>query len=127
MMLPDGWKFTPIYTHCPSCGYELSEKIKHPKADKGDPNHIEEHTVGLVIPRVPGKDATGVISGVSHELGSQRVIYPLSEPDKKQACGNRSSRNSWIRLKQSSTSKKKEERQSSRPPSERDTSNPEQV
>lgn len=36
MDLPQGWKFTPLYEHCPKCGYDLSKEFVCAEDDKHD-------------------------------------------------------------------------------------------
>ena len=41
MERPADWKFTPLHTHCPSCGQDLPEKFENTEANEGEPDNIE--------------------------------------------------------------------------------------
>lgn len=107
MDLPQGWKFTPLYEHCPKCGYDLSKEFVCAEDDKHDAKQIECETERLWVSRVSSED-TAREGGICRcENGLQRMVDPLANAKPENAKGNESGWHSGKCLQEAGTSEKK--------------------
>lgn len=81
--LPPGWDFEPLHKTCPKCGCDLSKEFVAPEHNEGGANDVEYDADELRVTRMPPHYAEGV------HFGLERVARPLSEPNQKDAEGNK--------------------------------------
>jgi hypothetical protein len=97
--LEPGWDFEPLHKTCPRCGCDLSKEFVAPEHDEGGANDVEHDADELRVTRMTSHDADGVHSGL------QRVVRPLSEPNPKDAEGNKRGWHNGESLEEPGTSK----------------------
>lgn len=107
MDIPTGWKFTPLYKHCPKCGCDLSKEFVPAENDKHDTKQIECEAEWFGVPRVASDNATRERKISRFEDGLQWMVYPLAKAKPENTKRNESGWSSGECLQEACTSKKK--------------------
>jgi hypothetical protein len=83
MDLPPGWKFTPLYKHCPKCGCDFSKEFVPTENDERDTKYVECDTSRLWVSRVAPDYSSRLVCGGIQNSGLEGVVRPLAQANKE--------------------------------------------
>ena len=108
MDIAPGWKFEPLYRHCPKCGCDLNKEFVHAKNDKGETKNEKNDAQRRGAARVPGNHAAGTVCAGANQNSLQWVVDPLTKADPEEPKRNKGSWNYRESLEKTRTRKKED-------------------
>lgn len=80
--LPPGWQIEFLHRYCPRCGLDLTQQMPEAGGDQREAEQIKSNPGDAMTARMPGDFEVEV------EARLQRMVAPLTEPEKERAQRN---------------------------------------
>ncbi len=104
--IPEGWKFEPLYKHCPKCGCDLSAEFIPAKANENNTNNIKGDAYKFGVAGMAGDFSGRHVEAGGNDSRYQGVVNPLANTNEERAERNQGGRDCGVRLEQTCASKK---------------------
>ena len=106
MNIPEGWKYEPLYKHCPKCGCDLSKEFVPAEANESNTDNIKGDANRFGVAGIAGDFTGGHVEAGGNDRCSQRMVNPLAKTNEKYAKRNQGGGDCGVSLEQTCTSKK---------------------
>jgi hypothetical protein len=104
--IPEGWKFEPLYMHCPKCGCDLNKEFVPAETNEGNTNSIKSHANRFGVAGMAGNFPGRHVEAGRNNSRYQGMVYPLAKTNEKRAKRNQGRRDCGVSLEQTRSSKK---------------------